>query len=306
MKKTIDKIMSEMNRIILGKELEIRLVFTCLLARGHLLIEDIPGVGKTTLAQALAKVLGLNYSRVQCTSDLLPADIIGTSIFDQENQEFRFHKGPLFDQMVLADELNRATPRTQSALLEAMEERQVSVDGTTHILPDPFFVIATQNQRYHVGTFPLPESQLDRFLMRIQLGYPDYKSERQILVGQNRHNMIRELEPVIPTEELKQMQDKVPGVHISDAILDYIQDIIAGSRSSPHQYLGLSPRAGISLVRAAQAWALSDDRDIVVPEDVQTVAGCALEHRLAPESGNIKSGRYQAVEQLLRSIPLNR
>ncbi len=305
MKKIIDKIVEEMNRIILGKEVEIRLVFTCLLAKGHLLIEDIPGVGKTTLAQALAKILGLSYSRVQCTSDLLPADIVGTSIFDTEAQEFRFHPGPLFDQMVLADELNRATPRTQSALLEAMEERQISIDGITHELPEPFFVIATQNQRYHVGTFPLPESQLDRFLMRIQLGYPDYKSERQLLTGENRHDMVRRLEPVISLETLREMQEAVPGIHVSDAILDYVQDIIAGSRSSPHQYLGLSPRAGISLVRSAQAWVLSEDRDMVLPEDVQAVAGSVLEHRLAPESGNIKSGAYQAVEQLIRSIQLN-
>lgn len=305
MKKIIDKIVEEMNRIILGKEVEIRLVFTCLLAKGHLLIEDIPGVGKTTLAQALAKILGLSYSRVQCTSDLLPADIVGTSIFDSEKQEFRFHPGPLFDQMVLADELNRATPRTQSALLEAMEERQISIDGITHELPEPFFVIATQNQRYHVGTFPLPESQLDRFLMRIQLGYPDYKSERQLLTGENRHDMVRRLEPVISLETLREMQEAVPKIHVSDAILDYVQDIIAGSRSSPHQYLGLSPRAGISLVRAAQAWVLSEDREMVLPEDVQAVAGSVLEHRLAPESGNIKSGTYQAVEQLIRSIQLN-
>lgn len=305
MKNTIDKIVAEMNRIILGKEMEIRLVFACLLAKGHLLIEDIPGVGKTTLAQSLARVLGLSYSRVQCTSDLLPADIVGTSIFDAAAQEFRFHQGPLFDQMVLADELNRATPRTQSALLEAMEERQVSVDGITHPLPDPFFVIATQNQRYHVGTFPLPESQLDRFLMRIQLGYPDYKSERQLLIGENRHEMVKQLKPLITPETLKEMQAGVPKVHVSDAILDYIQDIIAGSRSSPHQYLGLSPRAGISLVRAAQAWAYSDNREMALPEDVQAVAGSVLEHRLAPESSNIKGGVFQAVEQLIRSIPLN-
>ncbi|MCP5108846.1 MAG: MoxR family ATPase [bacterium] len=305
MKKTIDKIVTEMNKIILGKETEIRLVFTCLLAKGHLLIEDIPGVGKTTLAQSLAKILGLSYNRVQCTSDLLPADIVGTSILDTEAQEFKFHPGPLFGQMVLADELNRATPRTQSALLEAMEEQQVSVDGNTHPLPDPFFVIATQNQRYHVGTFPLPESQLDRFLMRVQLGYPDYKSERQLLTGESRHDMLKRIEPLLPVETLTQMQDTVPTVHVSEAILDYVQDLIAGSRSSPHQYLGLSPRGGISLVRAAQAWAMSDDRDKVLPEDVQAVAGSVLEHRLAPESSNVKSGGYQAVEQLIRSIPLN-
>jgi MoxR-like ATPase len=305
MKKTVDKIIAQMNRIILGKEMEIRLVFTCLLAKGHLLIEDIPGVGKTTLAHSLAKTLGLSYTRIQCTSDLLPADMVGTSIFDNEQQVFRFHPGPMFDQMVLVDELNRATPRTQSALLEAMEERQVSVDGVSHDLPVPFFVIATQNQRYHVGTFPLPESQLDRFLMRIQLGYPDYKSERQLLTGESRHDMVKRIDPVIEVETLTQMQEKVPDVHVSDAILDYVQDIIAGSRSNPHQYLGLSPRAGISLVRAAQAWALTDDRDMVLPEDIQAVAGSSLEHRLVPESSNVKSSGYQAVEQLIRTIPLN-
>ncbi len=306
MKATIDKITDQLNRIILGKEREIRLVFTCLLARGHLLIEDIPGVGKTTLAQSLAKCLGLSYTRIQCTSDLLPADMVGTSILDTSTHEFRFHKGPLFDQMVLVDELNRSTPRTQSALLEAMEERQISVDGITHPLPQPFFVIATQNQRYHVGTFPLPESQLDRFLMRIQLGYPDYKSERQILVGESRSEMLKKLEPVIPISQLKEMQLQVPKVHVSDAILDYIQAIISGSRSSPHLYLGLSPRGGISLVKAAQAWALGQDRDMVLPEDVQAVAGSVLEHRLAPESGNVKGSGNQASEQLLRTTPLER
>jgi len=294
-----------MNQVILGKEFEIRLVFTCMLAKGHLLIEDIPGVGKTILAQSLAKTLGLSYTRIQCTSDLLPADMVGTSIFDKKKQEFRFHPGPMFDQMVLADELNRATPRTQSALLEAMEERQISVDGVTHRLPDPFFVIATQNQRYHVGTFPLPESQLDRFLMRIQLGYPDYKSERQLLTGEDRHDMVKRIEPVTPVEILKEMQAQVPNIHVSNAILDYVQDIIAGSRSNPHQFLGLSPRAGICLVRAAQAWALSENREMVLPEDIQLVAGSVLEHRLAPESSNIKSSGYLAVEQLIRTIPLN-
>lgn len=306
MKKIIDKIMAEMSRIILGKDREIRLVFTCLVAKGHLLIEDIPGVGKTVLAQSLAKILGLSYTRIQCTSDLLPADMVGTSIFDTEKQSFQFHPGPLFDNMVLADELNRATPRTQSALLEAMEERQVSVDGVTHQLPDPFFVIATQNQRYHVGTFPQPESQLDRFLMRIQLGYPDYKSERQLLTGENRHEMVKATEPVITVETLKEMQVQAPKIHVAEAILDYVQDILAGSRSNPHQYLGLSPRAGICLVSAAQAWALSEGREMVLPEDVQTVAGSVLEHRLAPESSNIKSSGYPSTEQLIRSIPLNR
>jgi len=305
MKDTIDKILAQVGQIILGKDREIRMVFTCLLAKGHLLIEDIPGVGKTTLAHALARSSGLSYNRIQFTSDILPADIIGTSIFDKEKQEFKFHQGPLFDQMVLADELNRATPRTQSALLEAMEERQVSVDGVTYQLPNPFFVIATQNQRYHVGTFPLPESQLDRFLMRISLGYPDYQSERKLLLGESRLDMLKKLGPVIPSKTLLEMQSQVPGVHVSEAILDYVQSIIAGSRSGSHHYLGLSPRAGISLVRAAQAWAITEGRDMVLPEDIQAVSGNVLEHRLDPEGSKVKQKGTPASEQLIKTVPLS-
>ena len=305
MKETIDKILAQAGTIILGKDLEIRMMLTCLLAKGHLLIEDIPGVGKTTLAQTLAKILGLSYHRIQFTSDILPADIIGTSILDKEKQEFRFHPGPLFDQMILADELNRATPRTQSALLEAMEERQVSVDGVTHELPNPFFVIATQNQRYHVGTFPLPESQLDRFLMRISLGYPDYQSERKLLVGESRLDMIKRLVPVIPPGSLLEIQSQVPKVHVSEAVLDYVQSIMAGSRSGSHHYLGLSPRAGISLVRAAQAWAVTEGRDMVIPEDIQAVSAYVLEHRLDPEGSKVKHKGSPASEQLIKTVPLN-
>ena len=305
MKETIDKVLAQVSQIILGKDKEIRMVFTCLLAKGHLLIEDIPGVGKTTLAHALARSLGLSYNRIQFTSDILPADIIGTSIFDKETQEFRFHEGPLFGQMILADELNRATPRTQSALLEAMEERQVSVDGVTYQLPVPFFVIATQNQRYHVGTFPLPESQLDRFLMRISLGYPDYQSERKLLIGESRLDMLKKLEPVIPPGTLEEMQSHVPDVHVAEAILDYVQSIIAGSRSGSHHYLGLSPRAGISLVRAAQAWALTEGRDMVLPEDIQAVSGNVLEHRLDPEGSKVKQKGTPASEQLIKTVPLS-
>ena len=304
MRKDIEAVVDQISRIILGKKKEIKLVIACLLARGHLLIEDIPGVGKTTLAQALARTLGLQYNRIQFTSDLLPADVVGVSVFDRGTQQFKFHPGPLFGQMVLVDELNRATPRTQSALLEAMEERQVSIDGITHPLPEPFFVIATQNQRYHVGTFPLPESQLDRFFMRIQLGYPDHQAERQLLTGENRQILLRKLNPVIPVTGLLDIQKKVAGIHAASAILDYVQEIIAASRRSQH-YLGLSPRAGISLLHAAQAWALGEGRDMVLPEDVQKVAASVLEHRLNPEGSKVRGSGSTATEELIRSIPVD-
>jgi MoxR-like ATPase len=304
MKKEIENIVAGIGRIILGKSAEIRLVITCILAKGHLLIEDIPGMGKTTLARAIAKILGLDFSRIQFTSDILPADVVGVSIFNNDKKVFQFHPGPLFGQMVLADELNRATPRTQSALLEAMEEGQVSVDGVTHPLPQPFFVIATQNQRYHVGTFPLPESQLDRFLMRIHLGYPDYQAERELLVGRNRQEMLKELAPAMPVSRLLEMQAAVQGIYASEAILDYIQDILAQSRSSPDQYLGLSPRAGMALLEAARAWAYCEDRDMILPEDIQRVAGSVLEHRLDPEGSKVKGSEYRASRQLIQSVPL--
>lgn len=304
--KDIDHIVEEIGQVILGKQKEIMLVMACLLARGHLLIEDIPGVGKTTLAQALAKILGLAFNRIQFTSDLLPADVVGVSVFDREKQAFHFHAGPLFAQMVLVDELNRATPRTQSALLEAMEEHQVSVDAVTYPLPEPFFVIATQNQRYHVGTFPLPESQLDRFFMRIQLGYPDPASERRLLTGENRLEMLKKITPTLPVDTLMKWQKQIPSVHSSPAILDYVQDIISHSRSDLKQFLGLSPRAGISLLRASQAWAFIQGRDMVLPEDVQQIAGSVLEHRLNPEGSKVRGKGYPATEQLIRSVPIER
>jgi MoxR-like ATPase len=304
--KDIDIIVDKIGQVILGKKKEIRLVMACLLAQGHLLIEDIPGVGKTTLAQALAKVLGLAFNRIQFTSDLLPADVVGVSVFDRNRQEFHFHPGPLFAQMVLVDELNRATPRTQSALLEAMEERQVSVDANSYPLPVPFFVIATQNQRYHVGTFPLPESQLDRFFMRIQLGYPDHDSERRLLTGENRLEMLKKINPVFAADTLLKWQKLVPSVHSSPAILDYVQDIISRSRTDQQQYLGLSPRAGIALLKAAQAWAFIQGRDMVLPEDIQQIAGSVLEHRLNPEGSKVRGIGSQATEQLIRSVPVIR
>ncbi len=302
MKEKIEAVIKQVGEIILGKKLEIKLVITCLLANGHLLIEDIPGVGKTTLAQALAKIFGLNYTRIQCTSDLLPADIVGVSVFDKREQQFSFQPGPIFSQMVLSDELNRATPRTQSALLEAMEERRVSVDGKTHELPKPFFVIATQNQRHHVGTFPLPESQLDRFLMRLHLGYPDPQSERHLLTGENRFEMIKKISPLLEIAELLEIQKTIEEVFTADPILDYVQQILACSRSDPQKYLGLSPRAGISLLRAGKSWAFCSNRREVLPEDIQAVAGSVLEHRLDPEGIRVKGDEFRFTNMLIQSI----
>lgn len=274
--------LAQLNRVILGKERQLRLSIACLLARGHLLIEDIPGVGKTTLAHALAETLGLNYQRIQFTSDLLPADIIGVSVFERESSQFRFHKGPIFAQLVLADEVNRATPKAQSALLEAMEEHQVTADGQTYPLAAPFFVIATQNPAYQIGTFPLPESQLDRFLMRVELGYPDARLERELLTGQDRRDLLASLGPTITPQQLLLMQTMVPGVHASGALLDYVQAIVRHTRESPRFITGLSPRAAIALLRCAQAWALIHGHRGVLPEDVQAVLPGVVGHRLRP------------------------
>ncbi|MDD5462909.1 MAG: MoxR family ATPase [Methylococcales bacterium] len=280
MQNDIRDLLYSANRIILGKPYKIRLALCCLLARGHLLIEDIPGVGKTTLAHTLAKLLGLNYQRIQFTSDILPADILGTSVFDAKNHEFKFHPGPIFNQMVLADEINRATPKAQSALLEAMEEQHVTIEGVTYPLPNPFFVIATQNPSHQIGTFPLPESQLDRFLMRIELGYPDHEAERQLLKGQNRHKLIQSLEVKLPSDHLLSMQQSVTEVYVSNALLDYCQAIISFTRTSPDYHYGLSPRAGLALLNAAKAWAFMDQRDAVLPEDIQAVLAAVAGHRL--------------------------
>ncbi len=280
MQNDIHELLYSANQVILGKPCKIRLALCCLLARGHLLIEDIPGVGKTTLAHTLAKLLGLHYQRIQFTSDILPADIIGTSIFDVKNHEFTFHPGPIFNQMVLADEINRATPKAQSALLEAMEEQHVTIEGKTYPLPNPFFVIATQNPSHQIGTFPLPESQLDRFLMRLELGYPDHDAERQLLKGQNRHGLIESLKVKLPSEHLLSMQDTVTEVYASNALLDYCQAIISFTRTSPDYHYGLSPRAGLALLNAAKAWAFMDQRDAVLPEDIQAVLAAVAGHRL--------------------------
>jgi MoxR-like ATPase len=298
----IETTIAQLGRIILGKERELRLCIACLLARGHLLIEDIPGVGKTTLAHALAETLGLSYQRVQFTSDLLPADIIGVSVFERETSEFRFHKGPIFSQLVLADEVNRATPKAQSALLEAMEEHQVTADGHTYPLAAPFFVIATQNPVYQIGTYPLPESQLDRFLMRIELGYPDPALERQLLLGQDRRDLLATLSPTLMPQQLLLMQTMVPGVHASDALLDYVQAIVRHTRESPTYEAGLSPRAAIALLRAAQAWALVHGHPGVLPEDVQAVLPGVVGHRLKPRDTTLASNARQVGEAVLKAV----
>ena len=291
---------AQLNRIILGKEQQLRLSISCMLARGHLLIEDIPGVGKTTLAHALAESLGLSYQRIQFTSDLLPADIIGVSVFERETSTFQFHKGPVFAQLVLADEINRATPKAQSALLEAMEEHQVTADGQTYPLANPFFVIGTQNPVYQIGTYPLPESQLDRFLMRIQLGYPDATLERQLLLGQDRRDLLATLSPTLSPQQLLLMQMMVPRVHASDALLDYVQAIVRYTREQPQFEAGLSPRASIALLRAAQAWALIHSHPGVTPEDVQAVLGAVVGHRLKPRNDDVKP--TEIGELVLRAV----
>ncbi len=276
------------NSIISGKEEQIKQATACLLARGHLLIEDLPGMGKTTLAHLLARLFGLNYSRIQFTSDMLPADIIGVSIFDRNSAEFRFHPGPVFSQLVLADEINRATAKTQSALLEAMEEQQITIDGQTYPLDDPFFVIATQNPQSQTGTFPLPESQLDRFLMRIVLGYPDRQTERGILDGADRRDLLHDMQPVFNPQQLINMQQQIRDVYISSALLDYVQDILQFSRHSQHFLTGLSPRAGLALLRAAQAWAFIHNREMVIPDDIKAILPSIILHRLVlnNEQGN--------------------
>lgn len=295
-------ILDQLGGILLGKAQALRLSLACLLARGHLLIEDLPGVGKTTLAHALARSLGLEFQRVQFTSDLLPADLIGVSIFDASQHTFHFHPGPIFTQVLLADEINRTTPKTQSALLEAMEERQVTMDGTTRPLPVPFFVIATQNPSRQIGTFPLPESQLDRFLMRISLGLPDAQAERELLSGKDRREMLAALTPVVTTDVLRTLQTAAASIHVGDKLLDYVQALLAASRSLPELSQGLSPRCGIGLLAAARAWALIEGRDHVRPEDVQAVFPSVAAHRLHAMDGRA-SGPVLA-RQLIEAVAL--
>jgi MoxR-like ATPase len=295
---------AQIGSIVVGKQSQIRLALTCVLARGHLLVEDLPGVGKTTLSQALAITLGLDFKRVQFTNDLLPADIVGVSIFNRVTSQFEFKDGPVFCQFLLADEVNRASPKTQSALLEAMEERQVSVDGTPRPLPDPFFVIATQNPQDQVGTFPLPESQLDRFLMCIELGYPDPQSERALLKGEDRRLMLQNLKPVMTPKELRDLQNIVREVRCADPLLDYVQNLLTYTRRSPMLAEGLSPRAGLGLLQAARAWALLDGRNHVLPDDVQAVFLPVAGHRLKPVKGSANNHRARAelVAQVQKEI----
>ncbi|MGE0383922.1 MAG: AAA family ATPase [Gammaproteobacteria bacterium] len=300
----IQAVLAAGNRVILGKERELRLALACLLARGHLLIEDMPGVGKTTLAQLLARALGLSFRRVQFTSDLLPADILGGSVLLRDQNRFEFHPGPIFSQVVLADEVNRATPRAQSALLEAMEERQVTVDGVTHPLPQPFFVIATQNPSHQIGTYPLPESQLDRFLMRVRIGYPPAAAERQLLAGGDRRELLAGLAPAVDPERVLALQAMAAQIAVSEPLLDYLQSLLEYSRNAPEFDLGLSPRAGIAILSAARAWALIEGRGAVVPEDVQQVLPGVAGHRLGVTEEGSGADPDAPVRRLIEAVPI--
>ena len=304
MSKPLHNVILQAEKIILGKPRQIRLALTCLLAHGHLLIEDLPGVGKTTLAHVLARTLGLQFQRIQFTSDLLPADILGVSVFQRDNGKFEFHPGPIFAQMILADEINRATPKAQSALLEAMEEQQVTIEGKTRALPSPFFVIATQNPAHQVGTFPLPESQLDRFLMRIQMGYPDAQAERGLLSGVDRREIVAQLGPQMESAELFKLQKNAREIFASPALLDYIQAILRHTRESARYTHGLSPRAGLALLSAARAWALLDDRDAVIPEDVQAVLPGVVSHRLQSTGEYSKQDSDMLVRELIEAVAI--
>ena len=297
----LQRAFAALNGIVLGKERQIKLAVACLLARGHLLIEDVPGVGKTTLALALAKTFGLHFQRVQFTSDLLPADILGVSIYEPATGAFRFHPGPVFAQVVLADEINRASPKTQSALLEAMEERQVTSEGATRALPEPFFVVATQNPTEQIGTFPLPESQLDRFLMRLSLGYPPKDAERALLTEPERRDLLADMRPALEPEQLLALQAQVKAVRTSPALVDYLMALIKATREHPALRHGLSPRAGLSLRRAAQAWALTEGHSGVIPEDVQAVFVAVAGHRLAVSD---RDNARPVAEEILASVAI--
>ncbi len=298
----LDRLLLAANQVVLGKPEALRLAVTCLIAGGHLLVEDRPGVGKTTLAQTLARLSGLSFQRIQFTSDLLPADVLGAAIYRRETQTFELHKGPVFTQVLLADEINRATPRTQSALLEAMEERQVSLDGQSHPLPTPFFVIATQNPLEQVGTYPLPESQLDRFLMRISLGYPGQAAERELLRGQDRRALLALQEPILNTDSFSALQQHVASVHVADALLDYLQAVLHFTRQQSEFLYGLSPRAGLALLQAAKAWAVLAGRPHCMPEDLQAVLPSVAAHRLQTRDGGPVDPA--AIHKLIAAVPV--
>ncbi|WP_240440421.1 AAA family ATPase, partial [Pseudomonas aeruginosa] len=300
---TLEACLKAVDEILLGKDRQVRLALACLLARGHLLIEDLPGMGKTTLSHALARVLGLSFQRIQFTSDLLPGDILGTSVFDKDSGQFVFHPGPIFAELVLADEINRATPKSQSALLEAMEEGQVTIEGATRPLPEPFFVIATQNPASQGGTFSLPESQLDRFLMRLSLGYPGRAAERSLLLGEARRDLLPRLEPLLDHAALAAFQAEVPKVRASDALVDYVLRLVEATRTQPAFALGLSPRGSLALLAAARAWALLAGRDYVIPEDVQAVLPAVAGHRLRDQADPTGHGGGALVQWLLREVP---
>ena len=300
----LQALLGQLNTVIVGKKDQIRDCVACLMAGGHLLIEDVPGVGKTTLAHALSRTFGLQFSRVQFTADLMPGDLVGVSVYERGREGFVFHPGPVFAQVLLADEINRASPKTQSALLEAMEEKQVTVEGETRMLPQPFFVIATQNPHDQLGTFALPESQLDRFLMRISLGYPDRAAERVLLAGEDRREMLDHLLPLLSTEELVAIQQEVLAVHASEPLLDYLQSLLAATRSGRWFLQGLSPRAGLAVLRAAKAQALLAGRDYVAPDDLQSILPQCVAHRLVPV-GNAGRGSVEQVRAMVEAVALS-
>ncbi|MHB0764346.1 AAA family ATPase [Stutzerimonas sp. NM35] len=303
MRARLEVCLRAVNEVLLGKQSQVQLAMACLLARGHLLIEDLPGMGKTTLSHTLARVMGLEFQRIQFTSDLLPGDILGTSVFDKDSGQFVFHPGPIFAELVLADEINRATPKSQSALLEAMEEGQVTIEGATRPLPEPFFVIATQNPVSSGGTFTLPESQLDRFLMRLSLGYPAKAAEKALLLGDSRRDLLARLEPVLDRATLVAIQETVAQVRVSDALVDYVLRLVEATRTQPQFAWGLSPRGSLALLAAARAWAYLDDRDYVIPEDVQAVLPSVTGHRLRERADAGGHGGGALVQWLLREVP---
>ena len=299
----LQQLLDQLNTVIVGKPAQVADCVACLLAGGHLLIEDVPGVGKTTLAHALSRSFGLQFSRVQFTADLMPSDLVGISIYERGREGFVFHPGPVFAQVLLADEINRASPKTQSALLEAMEEKQVTVEGSTRPLPNPFFVIATQNPQDQLGTYALPESQLDRFHMRLSLGYPDRLAERELLRGGDRRDMVEQLAPVLTPAELARLQQAVLDVHTAEPVLDYLQDLVAATRSGRWFAQGLSPRAALAVMRAAKAQAFLSGRDYVAPDDISAILPQTAAHRLVPVS-DAGRGSVEQVRAMIEAVPL--